>query len=84
VLAPRFQPISQCVPDLMIQPIPGTIYSKRAAKLAEHGDLAAGDTNPLMVFSNRSWKKTWVDTPVNQYARGADRSEPARSRPPPR
>ncbi|MGV2292464.1 alkaline phosphatase family protein [Trinickia sp. YCB016] len=52
------------VPDLIIQPIPGTIYSGSAAKLAEHGGLAADDTNTLLVVSNPTLKKKVVDTPV--------------------
>jgi hypothetical protein len=52
------------VPDLIIQPIPGTIYSKSAAKLAEHGGLAVDDTNTLLVVSNPKLEKEVVDTPV--------------------
>ncbi|MFD1560447.1 alkaline phosphatase family protein [Paraburkholderia silviterrae] len=52
------------VPDLIIQPIPGTIYSKSAAKLAEHGGLAADDTNTLLVLSSPKLEKKVVDTPV--------------------
>ncbi|HEX3450582.1 MAG TPA: alkaline phosphatase family protein, partial [Isosphaeraceae bacterium] len=52
------------VPDLIIQPIHGTIYSKSAAKLAEHGGLSADDTNTLLVVSNPRLEKKVVDTPV--------------------
>ncbi|TDN57783.1 alkaline phosphatase family protein [Paraburkholderia sp. BL10I2N1] len=52
------------VPDLIIQPIPGTIYSKSAAKLAEHGGLATDDTNTLLVVSNPKLEKKVVDMPV--------------------
>jgi hypothetical protein len=52
------------VPDLIIQPIPGTIYSKSAAKLAEHGGLATDDTNTLLVVSSPKLKKDVVDKPV--------------------
>jgi hypothetical protein len=52
------------VPDLIIQPIPGTIYSKSAAKLAEHGGLASDDTNTLLVVSNPKLERNVVDTPV--------------------
>jgi Type I phosphodiesterase / nucleotide pyrophosphatase len=40
------------VPDIIIQPIPGTIYSKSAAKIAEHGGFAEDDTHVLLVVSN--------------------------------
>ncbi|WP_051481681.1 alkaline phosphatase family protein [Paraburkholderia nodosa] len=52
------------VPDLIIQPIPGTIYSKSAAKLAEHGGLYTDDTNTLLVVSNPKLQKNVVNTPV--------------------
>ncbi|MBN3852278.1 alkaline phosphatase family protein [Paraburkholderia sp. Ac-20340] len=52
------------VPDLIVQPIPGTIYSKSAAKLAEHGGLSADDTNTLLVLSNPHLKKNVVNAPV--------------------
>ncbi|MEX3936456.1 alkaline phosphatase family protein [Paraburkholderia phymatum] len=57
-------PMEGRVPDLIVQPIPGTIYSKSAAKLAEHGGLAADDTNTLLVVSNPKLGKKVVDTPV--------------------
>lgn len=57
-------PANGRVPDLIIQPIPGTIYSKSAAKLSEHGGLAADDTNTLLVVSNPELKGKVVDTPV--------------------
>jgi hypothetical protein len=39
-------------PDIIIQPIPGTIYSKSKAKIAEHGGFAEEDTHVLLVVSN--------------------------------
>jgi hypothetical protein len=36
-------------PDIIIQPIPGTIYSTSHAKVAEHGGLAADDLNVALV-----------------------------------
>jgi hypothetical protein len=52
------------VPDIIIQPIPGTIYSGSAAKLAEHGGLADDDTNTLLVVSNPKLEGKVVDTQV--------------------
>jgi hypothetical protein len=52
------------VPDLIIQPLPGTIYSKSAAKLSEHGGLAADDTSTLLVVSNPRLDRKVIDTPV--------------------
>ena len=36
-------------PDLIIQPTPGTIYSKSGAKVAEHGGFAEDDTHVAML-----------------------------------
>jgi hypothetical protein len=52
------------VPDIIIQPLPGTIYSKSAAKLAEHGGFASDDTNTLLVVSNPSLERKVIDAPV--------------------
>ncbi|RKE37516.1 type I phosphodiesterase/nucleotide pyrophosphatase [Paraburkholderia sp. BL23I1N1] len=52
------------VPDIIIQPIHGTIYSGSAAKLAEHGGLTTDDTNTLLVVSNPKLERKVVDSPV--------------------
>ncbi|HEY1392554.1 MAG TPA: alkaline phosphatase family protein, partial [Methylibium sp.] len=52
------------VPDLIIQPIPGTIYSGSAKKLAEHGGFAHDDTNALLVVSNPRLDARVIDSPV--------------------
>lgn len=39
-------------PDIIIQPIPGTIYSGSKKKIAEHGGLATDDTHVLLIASN--------------------------------
>jgi arylsulfatase A-like enzyme len=39
-------------PDLIVQPIPGTIYSKSAAKIAEHGGFAEEDRHTALIVSN--------------------------------
>ncbi|VTU46336.1 Type I phosphodiesterase / nucleotide pyrophosphatase (plasmid) [Variovorax sp. SRS16] len=52
------------VPDIIIQPVPGTIYSKSAAKQSEHGGFAADDTNTLLVVSNPRLEGKRIDTPV--------------------
>ena len=39
-------------PDLIVQPIPGTIYSGSKGKVAEHGGFATNDTHvPIIVFN---------------------------------
>ncbi|HZU80159.1 MAG TPA: alkaline phosphatase family protein [Acidimicrobiales bacterium] len=39
-------------PDLIVQPIPGTIYSHSSAKVAEHGGFAEDDTHVAMLVVN--------------------------------
>jgi hypothetical protein len=39
-------------PDIIIQPIPGTIYSSSKKKISEHGGFADDDTHVLLVVAN--------------------------------
>ena len=39
-------------PDIIVQPIPGTIYSTSNANVAEHGGLAVDDTHVALVVEN--------------------------------
>ncbi len=52
------------VPDLIVQPIPGTIYSKSAAKIAEHGGFAEDDTHTALIVSNPEFEAGTVDEQV--------------------
>ena len=52
-LVDRFgDPAAGRTPDIIIQPIPGTIYSKSSKKIAEHGGFAEDDTHVMLVVSN--------------------------------
>ena len=51
-------------PDIIIQPIPGTIYSGSAKKIAEHGGFAADDTHVMLVVSNPRLEAGKVHHPV--------------------
>jgi predicted AlkP superfamily pyrophosphatase or phosphodiesterase len=51
-------------PDLIVQPIPGTIYSKSAAKIAEHGGFAPDDTHTALIVSNPQFEEETVSEPV--------------------
>jgi hypothetical protein len=44
--------VNDRTPDIIIQPIPGTIYSTSNAKVAEHGGLSADDTHVALVVVN--------------------------------
>jgi hypothetical protein len=52
------------VPDLIIQPIPGTIYSGSSKKLSEHGGFAHDDTNTLLVVSSPGLNERVIDASV--------------------
>jgi hypothetical protein len=60
-------------PDLIIQPIPGTIYSTSGAKVEEHGGFAEDDTHVAMLVVNGanlisgSQPDATVTTPVRTY-----------------
>jgi hypothetical protein len=51
-------------PDLIIQPIPGTIYSGSKKKIAEHGGFSRGDTHTLLLVSNPGLKARTIGEPV--------------------
>ena len=51
-------------PDIIIQPIPGTIYSGSAAKIAEHGGFAEEDRHVLLLVSNPSLEPQTIASPV--------------------
>ena len=51
-------------PDIIIQPVPGTIYSGSAAKIAEHGGFAADDTHVLLIASNPKLEPATIAVPV--------------------
>jgi len=51
-------------PDLIVQPVPGTIYSKSAAKIAEHGGFADDDTHTALIVSNPAIESGTVDDRV--------------------
>jgi hypothetical protein len=57
-------PANGRVPDVIIQPIPGTIYSHSAKKQSEHGGFAHDDTNTLLIVSNPGMQARIVDAPV--------------------
>ena len=53
-LAARFNDpaVDPRTPDIIIQPIPGTIYSHSAAKVAEHGGFSEDDTHVAMIVTD--------------------------------
>lgn len=53
-LADRFNSplVDPRTPDLIVQPIPGTIYSTSQSKVAEHGGFAVDDTHVAMILTN--------------------------------
>jgi hypothetical protein len=51
-------------PDIIVQPIYGTIYTGSHAKNAEHGGFSFGDTNVGLIVSNPDLHARTVKTPV--------------------
>lgn len=51
-------------PDILVQPIYGTIYTGSKAKNAEHGGFSFGDTNVGLIVSNPGLDARVVKTPV--------------------
>ena len=51
-------------PDLMVQPVYGTIYTTSSKKNAEHGGFSYGDTNVGLIVSNPDFHARVLKTPV--------------------
>jgi arylsulfatase A-like enzyme len=52
------------VPDVIVQPIYGTVYTGSTAKNAEHGGMSFADTNVGLVVSNPRFPRVVLKTPV--------------------
>jgi hypothetical protein len=52
------------VPDIIVQPQYGTIYTGSTKKNAEHGGFSFGDTNVGLIVSNPALRARVVKTPV--------------------
>jgi hypothetical protein len=51
-------------PDIIVQPIYGTVYTGSSTKNAEHGGFSFGDTNVGLIVSNPSFPSVTLKTPV--------------------
>jgi Type I phosphodiesterase / nucleotide pyrophosphatase len=51
-------------PDIIVQPIYGTVYTGSKAKNAEHGGMSFGDTNVGLIVSNPRLPAVTLKTPV--------------------
>jgi predicted AlkP superfamily pyrophosphatase or phosphodiesterase len=51
-------------PDIIVQPIYGTVYTGSTAKNAEHGGFSFGDTNVGLIVSLPSFPASVIKTPV--------------------
>jgi predicted AlkP superfamily pyrophosphatase or phosphodiesterase len=56
--------IDNATPDIIVQPIYGTVYTHSTAKNAEHGGFSFGDTNVGLIVSNPALHSRVVKTPV--------------------
>jgi arylsulfatase A-like enzyme len=51
-------------PDILVQPVYGTIYTTSTKKNAEHGGFSFGDTNVGLIVSNPNLKAAVLKSPV--------------------
>ena len=51
-------------PDIIVQPVYGTVYTGSSKKNAEHGGLSSGDTNVGLIVSNPRLPAVVLKTPV--------------------
>jgi Type I phosphodiesterase / nucleotide pyrophosphatase len=51
-------------PDIIVQPIYGTVYTGSSKKNAEHGGFSFGDTNVGLIVSNPGFAAVTLKTPV--------------------
>lgn len=51
-------------PDLLVQPLYGTVYTGSTKKNAEHGGFSFGDTNVGLIVSNPSLPQVKIKSPV--------------------
>jgi len=51
-------------PDVIVQPVYGTIYTGSGKKIAEHGGFSFGDTNVGLIVSNPGLNAKVIKTPV--------------------
>ena len=51
-------------PDVIVQPVYGTIYTTSSKKIAEHGGMSFGDTNVALILSNPHLSAEVLKTPV--------------------
>jgi hypothetical protein len=51
-------------PDILVQPVYGTVYTTSGKKNAEHGGFSFGDTNVGLIVSNPGLHGTTIKTPV--------------------
>jgi hypothetical protein len=56
--------IDSRTPDVIVQPVYGTIYTTSKKKNAEHGGFSFGDTNVGLIVSNPNLQAAEVKTPV--------------------
>ena len=51
-------------PDILVQPVYGTIYTTSSKKVSEHGGFSFGDTNVGLIVSNPHMRAATIKTPV--------------------
>ena len=69
-------------PDIIVQPVYGTVYTASSKKNAEHGGFSFGDTNVGLIVSNPRSSQRRLEDPGGHLAGRADdpASAPHRAR----
>jgi hypothetical protein len=67
-------------PDLIVLPIPGTIYTRSAAKVAEHGGFSTDDTHVALLVVNGTSSHAREGAQSQSQARGRVVSSPVVTR----
>ena len=57
-------PTDSRVPDIVLVPLPGTVYTTSLTKIADHGGFGADDTHVGLLVSNPSLPQKTIDDPV--------------------
>ena len=52
------------VPDIVVLPIPGTVYTTSGSKIADHGGFSEDDVHVALLVSNPSISSKVIDDPV--------------------
>ena len=65
-------PGDAALPDIIVQPVYGTIYTTSTKKNAEHGGFSFGDTNVGLIVSKPGIESSDIENSASLFSGGAD------------